>query len=274
MLAAIAPAVACKFIRTDDERKVLARVYDTYLYADEVGGLTQGLTPEDSTAFVQNYINNWGKEQLLIYRAEFNLRSEQKNFEALVRQYRNDLVKFAYLEKYVIENLDTNITDQQIKDYYETHQSDFELKENILKVDYFIIPQKAPDIKKAKEWWRTPNEKNTEKFLEYAGIFARVKNVGDTNWLKFENLERIIPLQTYNQQEFLNKNNRLMLEDTVSTYFVDIKEHKIKDDVSPLTYVRNTIISIILNKRKLELIAKMEEKLVEDAHNKKDFEVY
>jgi hypothetical protein len=65
-----------------------------------------------------------------------------------------------------------------------------------------------------------------------------------------------------------------MLEDADNAYFVDIKEHKIKDDASPLAYVRKTIISIILNKRKLDLIAKMEEKIIDDAFNKKDFEIY
>jgi len=274
ILGATVATVACKFIRKDDERAPIARVFDTYLYADEIGGLTNGMSADDSTTFVQSYINNWGKEQLLIKRAEFNLRAEQKDFEDLVRQYRNDLLKFAFLEKYVNENIDTLITEKQINSYYETHQSDFELKENILKVNYYIIPTNAPDLKKAKDWWRVPNEKNDEKFLEYASIFARVKNVGDTNWVRFEDLARTIPLQTYNQQEFLNRNKRVMLEDAESTYFVDIVEHKIKDDASPLAYVQNTIISIILNKRKLELIAKMEEKLVDDAFNKKDFEIY
>jgi hypothetical protein len=41
-----------------------------------------------------------------------------------------------------------------------------------------------------------------------------------------------------------------------------------------LPYVRATIKSIILNKRKLELIGKMEENLVDDAFNRKDFEIF
>lgn len=273
-IALIVGIGGCKYLRKDDERKPIARVNDAYLYVDEIGGLTTGLTPEDSVTLVRNFIYNWGKEQLLIERAEYNLRTEQKDFEELVKQYRNDLIKFAYLEKYVNENLDTTISENEIKSYYTDHSEDFELKENILKADYFIIPSNAPDIKKARDWWREDSEKSQAKFLEYTSVFARTKVVGDTNWVRYEDFTRMVPLQIYNQQEFLSRNRRIVLEDTAATYFVNITSTKIKDDVSPLPYVKSTIKSIILNKRKLELIARMEEKLVDDAYDKKNFEIY
>ncbi len=265
---------ACKLVRKDDERKPIARVYEHYLYEEDITGLTNGLTAEDSTEFIDNYIYNWGKEQLLIYRAEFNLRDEQKEFEELVTQYRNDLLKFAYLEKYVSENIDTAISEEEIKAYYSDHSADFELKENIVKCDFYAFPNSSPDLKKAKYWWRSPTERNLERFYEYASIFASAKSVGDTNWLPFENLAKEVPLPTYNQQQLLYQNKRLTLEDSLKTYFVVFNKYKIKDDVSPLPYVKGTIKSIILNKRKLDLIKSMEKNLVDDAFNKQDFEIF
>lgn len=265
---------SCKLVRKDDEQKPVARVYDYYLYEDDIQGLTNGMSKEDSTVFIENYIYNWGKEQLLISRAEFNLRDEQKDFEELVMQYRNDLIKFAYIDKYVTEHLDTAISEAEVNTYYQNHNSDFELKENIVKAEYFVVEKIAPDIDKAKSWWRNPSEKNQERFLEYASIFAKEKAVGDTNWLRFNDLSLKVPIQTYNQEYLLSKNRRMLVEDSLKVFFVAINAYKIKDDVSPLAYVKKTIKSIILNKRKLELIDKMEESLVNDAYDKKDFEIF
>lgn len=265
---------ACKLVRKDDERKPVARVFEHYLYEEDISGLTNGMSPEDSTVFIKNYIYNWGKEQLLIYRAEYNLREDQQDFEDLVTQYRHDLIKYAYLEKYVSEHLDTAISEDEIKTYYEDHSQDFELKENILRCDYYIFTQNSPELNKAKYWWRSPSEKNDERFAEYASIFSVQKSVGDTNWVSYANLSKELPLPSYNQQQLLSQNKRLTLDDSAKVYFLHIHSYKIKDNVSPLPYVRGTVKSIILNKRKLELIGKMEENLVDDAFNKKDFEIF
>lgn len=265
---------SCKLIRKDDEQKPVARVLEHYLFEDDIRGLTTGMSPEDSTVFIENYIYNWGKEQLLIYRAEYNLRDDQKEFDDLVTQYRNDLLKFAYIDKYVTEHLDTAIAEDEINTYYEEHSSDFELKENIVKAEYFIVEKTAPDLEKTKGWWRSGSDKNMEKFLDYVSIFAKEKSVGDTNWVRYSELAFRVPLQTYNQESLLSKNRKLLLEDSAKVFFVAINAYKIKDDVSPLPYVRTAVKSIILNKRKLELISKMEESLVNDAYDKKDFEIF
>jgi len=273
-IALIAAVSSCKLIRKDDDRKPVARVFEHYLYEDDIRGLTNGMSPEDSTVFIQNYIYSWGKEQLIIYRAEYNLRDEQKDFDDLVMQYRNDLLKFAYIDKYVNEHLDTTISEAEITSYYEDHSQDFELKENIVKAEYYIVEKSAPEIDKTAGWWRSSSEKNKEKFLEYMSIFAKEKSVGDTNWVRYSELAFRVPLQTYNQEALLIKNSKLVLEDSLKVFFVAINAYKIKDAVSPLAYVRQTVKSIILNKRKLDLISKMEESLVNDAYDRKDFEMY
>ena len=56
-------------------------------------------------------------------------------------------------------------------------------------------------------------------------------------------------------------------------YCLEIQEYKIKDDVSPLPYVRETLRNVILNQRKLDLIKKMEEEIFNAAYEKKDFEI-
>ena len=48
----------------------------------------------------------------------------------------------------------------------------------------------------------------------------------------------------------------------------------VKDSQAPLEFEKNTIRNIILNKRKILLIQKMQDDAYNDALNEKDIEVY
>ena len=58
------------------------------------------------------------------------------------------------------------------------------------------------------------------------------------------------------------------------TYLLNFVDFKIKDDTSPLDFERNDIISIIINRRKRELIKKVRKDLYVKAVENKEFEVY
>lgn len=267
---------SCSLLVGDDDKgDVIARVYDTRLYQEDLEEvMPSGLSKEDSTIWAQKYINNWGKEQLIIKKAEFNLADKEKDFEELVEQYRNDLLKFTYQERFVSEHLDTAISKEQILEYYNAHQSEFELKENILKLNYLVLNSETPELSKVRRWFRSDKPEDRVELEDYAFHYARNSSFGDTSWVRYNDLSKFIPIQTYNQQEFLNHNKYVELNDSTSIYFVEILNYKIADDVSPLPYVQSTIKNIILNKRKQELIATMEERIVNDAYEKNDFEIY
>lgn len=45
-------------------------------------------------------------------------------------------------------------------------------------------------------------------------------------------------------------------------------------DIAPLAYIQPTVKRIILNKRKLEFVEKLEKDILNDAIQKKQFEIY
>ena len=259
----------------DPTAQPLARVYDKVLYFDDIKEMVpKGIGKEDSILMVQNIIYNWGKDQLMVAKAEFNLGDDQKDFEELVEQYRSDLLKFTYQQEYINQNLDTNISETEIQEYYAAHPQDFELKENIVKVRFAVLPREIPKYDEIRKLFRKTSEEDREELQNLLLSYATNFNITDTNWVSFEKLTEIIPVRTYNQQEFLQRNSFVTLDDSLSNYILVIDKYKVKESVSPLPYIRNTIKSIILNQRKLTLIEEMEKKLVEDAYDKKDFEIY
>ena len=254
---------------------MVARVYESKLYQhDIVAVLPEGLSPEDSAPFVQNFINVWAKNELMVYKAEFNLTDEQKQFEEQIRNYRNDLLKYAYLQKYVDDRLDTSISELQIKEYYQANSQNFLLKENILKIRYIVVPQDAPELEDLKKWFKSSEAKDLEALLDYSLSFARSFSLDDTAWISFNDFRKLIPIRTYNQQDFLARNKWIELEEEGLIYLAQIKEYKIKDNSAPIFYVKDIIRNTLLNKKRLDLIADLEKNLVNDALKKKEFETY
>ena len=52
------------------------------------------------------------------------------------------------------------------------------------------------------------------------------------------------------------------------------RNFKIKESVSPLNFEKQRILDVILNKRKIELINRMQEDLYSNAQKKNGFEIY
>lgn len=264
---------SCSF--EEDEVEKVARVYDNYLTVEEVNDLLPNdISPEDSAMLVNQYINAWAKEQILVAKAQYNLGDKQEDLEVLVTQYRKDLLKHRYEQLYINQHLDTSISNEEIVEYYEKNKSNFELKENILKAKFIVVNNQVSDLKELEKRFKKDKPEDEEWIFGFVTQFATQYNIVDTSWIRFNDLARQIPLQTNNQSDFLNRNKFVTFSDSLQTYFLLISEYKVEEDVSPLPYVKNTIKSIILNQRKLALLATMEEKLVEDAYEKRDFEIY
>ncbi len=267
---------SCKTESDKDQNRIaIAKANNEYLYTDEIKDIVpQGTVAKDSAELIKKYIDNWIHESLVIQKAENNLNDEQKNVEKQLKDYRNSLITYAYEKELVKQKLDTIITDSEIEVYYNNNQSDFELKDNIIKVIYVKVDKKAPGIDKLKKWYKSDNLKDKEQLSSYCHQFAANFYLDDTSWLLFDDLLKEIPIQTYNKELFLQNNRFVEVSDALSNYFVNIKGFKIKKSLSPLTFEKENIKNIILNKRKLELITKMKEDVYNDAINNKKIEIY
>ena len=84
---------SCEYFTKKSDKIPVARVNESYLYEDDINELiTNETSTEDSTLIVNNYVNRWATQQLLIDGAELNISDEkQLEFNKLVDQYRKDL---------------------------------------------------------------------------------------------------------------------------------------------------------------------------------------
>jgi hypothetical protein len=259
----------------EKDRVAIAKANNEYLYADEITSLVpDGTTGKDSLDQLKKYIDNWVRESLVIQKAESNLSDEQKNVEKQLQDYRRSLITYSYEKELVKQKLDTLISAEEIEQYYNSNQSDFELKDNIIKVIYVKVSKKAPGIEKLRKWYKSDNMKDREQLAGYCHQFAENFYLDDNSWLLFDDLLKEIPIQTYNKELFLQNNRFVEVADSLNSYFLNIKGFKTRNSISPLSFEKENIKNIILNKRKLELITKMKLDVYNDAANSKKIEIY
>jgi hypothetical protein len=267
--------VSCGSNNKKDDRKVIARVNDSYLYIDNINDIVpKGTAPKDSLELLKKYVENWVHESLVIQKAEDNLTDAQKNVEKQLQDYRNSLITYAYEKELVKQKLDTNISVQEVEQYYNENKNNFELRDNIIKVIYVKVNKKAPGINKLEKWYKSEVLKDREQLAEYCHQFAENFYLDDNSWLLFDDLLKEIPIQTYNKELFLQNNRLVEVSDSSYNYYLNIKGFKIRNSISPLSFEKDNIKNIILNKRKLQLITKMKEDIYKDAFDDKKIEIF
>jgi hypothetical protein len=273
LTTAIAFISACN---NDDVKKdAIARVHDKYLSKAELArAIPFGLKGEDSVSFANEFITQWLKQNLVLRKAENNLNDEEKDVSRQLEDYRTSLIIFAYERELVKQKLDTLVSDDEISKYYQDHPNNFELKSNIIRLKYIKLPKKTPNSDKAKKWFRSEKEEEQNKIQQFAKLYAVNFLLDDSNWLLLEDVIKEIPLD---ENEIGNVNNQpkfIELFDEKYQYLVTVTGFMVKDSQAPLEFEKNTIRNIILNKRKILLIQKMQDDAYNDALNEKDIEVY
>lgn len=248
-----------------DESPVVARVYDHELHqSDLVGIVGEGVTPEDSVAIVDNYIDQWVRQTVMLCKAEKNVEAD---FSRQMSEYHNSLLTYAYEQQILNQLLDTHVTDDKIAEYYEGHQEQFQLKSSIVKVVYVTAPKKhSSDAKLKKLVTKSTFGDNEIVELEEQAARSRLQGYFEADvWLPFHTLQTTVPVTTYNEDLFLKQHRSIVLDDDSLTYYVRILDYKVSDEVSPLELQRENIRAIILNHRKIELLAKLQADLMKEA---------
>jgi hypothetical protein len=267
--------ISCNKATFDDSDRVLARVYDEYLYFSDVKNLIQpGTSASDSLSITRNYINNWVKNQLLLQKADENLTEDQKDFSRQLEDYRNSLIIYKYESELIRQNRDTLIEDSEIEDYYNKNSQNFKLNENIVQVLYVKIEDDSPKLKKIRNFVKSDKEEDRDSLEYYCIRYADDYGLIDREWITFSDLLQKIPLTVGNPESFLPKNTFVQHHEEDYWYYIHILNFGLKNSVSPISLEKENIKSIILNKRKKLLIKKMQDEIYDQAMQENNFEFY
>lgn len=255
--------------------KPLARVFDKKLFlSDFSSNIPRQLAPKDSQHFVSSYVEQWILSELLRRQAESNLGTDDKDFEKQIEEYRKNLLVYRYETELVKQKLDTSVSQQEVETYYNAHAQNFMLKDNIVKVTYVKFGLKAPTPEKVKKWYQSTDPKDRDNLKKYCIQYADNFFLDDNTWLLLEDVMKEIPLRDYNPELLLKTTRKIEMADSLFNYLLFIRDFKIKNMPSPLSFEKDNIRQVIINKRKLQLIEEMKQSVYAQAKESGNFEVY
>lgn len=264
---------ACK--NNDTNKTKLASFDDEILYWEDIAeDFPSGLSKNDSLVFINSYVNTWLKNKVNLSQAEKNVNIDETKLQKQINDYRSSLIIYTYQKELIYQKLDTLVSDQEVEKYYNEHPNDFTLKDNIVKVAYIKMPKDARNTKQVAQMLKSYNPEDAANLIEFAENFAVNYFIDDDVWLLFEDFLKEVPIQTYNQEQYLKNNTYVEFEDESYKYMVRFTGFRVKNTVSPLSFEFDKIRSLVINKRKIELIRKMEKDVFEEALKSGDIKIY
>ncbi len=278
-LVSIASVMAsCSYFSKNDRSDAIAVAYGKYLYRSDITGVVPpGSTADESTEIVRQFIDNWIRRQVILNQAENNLTDEQKDFSSQLETYRNSLIVYSYESELIRQALDTSVSQQEIEKFYQENPQNFQLRENILRVNYVKIPvssAKSDIVPKAARLLKSDKSRDLEELDELCQKSLLLCRIDSEKWLTFSELQKEIPVTANDEDDFLQGRSFYETSDSLFVYLVRITDFKSRESVSPLSLETDNIRSVILNRRKLELISKMEQEVFQKALENKDFQIF
>ena len=268
--------VSSCFNHRQTEQNPIARVFDKYLYEEDVLGLVpDDKSAEDSISIIKFYIDNWVREELILAQAEYNLPEEQEaEIDSEVKEYRSSRIVYAYERELIREKLDTSVSENEIQAYYDNNKKNFELKDYIVRGNYVKLEKNVPNKEEAIVWFKSGGEKEFAELKDYCFQYASMFILDTARWIYFKELQKQSGIEALNVEDFLKENKHIEFEDEYYLHLLRIDEYRMKDSISPLALEKENIRNILLNQRKLDLVKTMHNQIYKNALKKGKFEIF
>ncbi len=256
---------SCKYFQKS-KPDIIAKAYDEVLTkSDIIGIVPSGTSKKDSINIIKNYLDSWIRQKVILNKAEKNLSNKQKDFTQRIEDYRSSLIIYTYENELIRQRLDTNVSENEIETYYNNNPGNFELKDNIVKVIYVKTHVNDQINKKIKKLYKSDNPDDKQELAVMCSKHAVNSFLEEDKWLFFDDLIKEIPIQTYDEEKYLKNHRLIEFQDSIYSYFINIKGFRIKEGIAPLSLEKDNIRNIILNKRKIELTKDMEDRAYKEA---------
>lgn len=246
-------------------RVAIASIGDSYLYKDEAelmyaiyghGG--------DSVQFVDDYIKRWAIEHLFYNKASENVASTV-DIESMVEKYRRGLILSIYQDGLVNQQLVSDISEEDVKEFYEENGEMFEAEEPMFKGLLLKVSDKSPNIGRVRSWCIKHGSEDLERIEKYSIANAAFYNAFFEEWRTVSDIAKQTPLTSYQLNERLKKRETIEFKHGGYNYFVSADSLIQKGDVKPLELVVHEVKDLLINSRRAGFIKEKKQALYEDA---------
>tara|TARA_B100000282_G_scaffold255201_1_gene201056 strand:+ start:711 stop:1610 length:900 start_codon:yes stop_codon:yes gene_type:complete len=265
--------ISCNYNLKNNDGYV-ARVGDEFLSVEEIQELVpKNLNKQDSIRIVNNVIEEWATSKLLIQNAIINLTEiEKSQIDNKSEKYRENLIISEYRNKISNNNPDTLASKDEIELFFSENSKNFKLFEEIIKGRYVKLNKNTFNINEIKRRFRRFNQSD-KSFFDSISIQLLNYYLNDSIWINKKLFFNKIPSLEYDQSLRISKNNLFYVqEDSLALYLIKINNYKKADDYAPLEYIYNRIKEVIVSKKRIDYLNKIDKELIGDAITKNLYE--
>lgn len=260
--------IACSGGNRPSKDEMIARYKNEVLLRDELDyHLPAGMLGEDSIRFAEKYIEDWLISQAVAEAAVSLINNLDQRIDFKLKNFKNHLVNHEFTEYLITRELNTLVSEEEIRNYYEKNPDKFRSKANYfsffhIKVDntndYYRInaPIRSNDPDKIEELAEWAKDNALEYRLDSAFVTdAEIERVSKGFYYGSIKRSRVGVVFPYSSTE----DGKVYYN-----YFKLLNAIK-PGEMLTLELCKDRIVDIILNQRKSQLIERREKELIQQA---------
>jgi hypothetical protein len=264
--------VSCRRIKTsvvyERGKTPLVELNGSVLYEEElVNALPPGYSGQDSIDFAEKYIRNWVEDVMFYHNAIRNI-PDTKDIDRLVENYRRSLIEHEYQRRLLDQKFSTQITDEEIEQFYNENSRLFEQNESLVKGLFLKIPAKAPELAKIRRLYVQTDDASFEEIEKYSIRNSARCEFFYENWRPLAEIEMLLPQSDIPLESMLEEKRSLEFKDEENIYLLNISELISKGGIEPLEYAHGKVRVLLTNNNEVEYMKKVREELYQSALEK------
>lgn len=249
---------------TDDT--VIAQVYESTLYDSDIKVALED--EADDEVIRSQYIDSWIRKSLFLEKSALN-KSDLEEIGKLVDAYRTSLVIQKHKERYIGRNLDRTISNEELSEAYENLKENYKLKNSIFKIELVITPSEHQDKLDLINYFK---KKDIDEWRNSFASQIDIHIQDTARWHSWEEINQYIPYDLLSE-ESTKSGEDYFRENNLHLFFIRIYEKIDKNEIAPLSYMKDKLERAILENRKQMLLSKYTTELYNRALQQKKIKI-
>ena len=232
-----------------------------------------GLSKADSASFTENYIRKWVEDVLLYEKAESNV-SDAGRIETLVQNYRKSLIMHDYQQHLVEQMLTSELSDEELKQFYEDNKPLFRVDETLIKGLYIKVPQTASGISRIRRWYQSKDEESVDRLEKYSLSNAVDYIYFYDRWMPASVLLAKLPRKFKDAERYLEQNRHIELKDSAYYYFLHVDDILKRGQEKTFDAARDEVKKALGNLKQTEFMRQVRTDLYQTAERQERIKYY
>ena len=264
--------VSCKWNKSVTEyvygKTPIVEIGTDVLYEEDIKQvLPLGLSDADSTLFAQQFIKNWAQDVLFYQNAIRNI-PDTKDIDRLVENYRRSLIEHEYQRRLIEQKFSSEISDEDIEQFYNDNERLFVLDESLLKGLFLKISNKSHDLSDIRKLYTLQDDESFEEIEKYSIRNAARCEFFYDNWRTVAEIEVLLPALDKPLEAQLKNGGGFEFKDEEYIYLLNVSEYAPKGGIEPLDHARSRIRGLLINSNEVSYMRKIKEDLYDAAIEK------